>query len=73
MILLPCREWGLVAMIDRCEKSHQEENLSSCSSSAFYTYTADTHHAAMIIMSRKDGRKEATDLVWRLQRQWLQC
>jgi hypothetical protein len=46
-------------MIDRCEKSHQAENLSSCSYSAFCAYTANTHHAAM--MSRIGGCKEATD------------
>jgi hypothetical protein len=32
------------AMIDRCKKLHQAENLSSCSYSAFYTSTHSTSH-----------------------------
>jgi len=51
-------------MINRCEKLHRAENLSSCSYSTFGAYTANTHHAAM--MYRIGGRKEATDLAWRL-------
>jgi hypothetical protein len=54
------------AMIDRCEKSHQAENLSSCSYSAFCAYTAATHHSTMMIQI--GGREEAADLAWRLPR-----
>jgi len=58
-------------MIDRCKKSHREENLSSCFYSAFCAYTADMHHASM--MSQIGRREEATDSAWRLPRQRLQC
>ena len=58
-------------MIDRCKKLHREENLSSCSYSAFCTYSADMHHASM--MSQIGGRKEVIDLALRLPRRWLQC
>jgi hypothetical protein len=56
-------------MIDRCEKSHQAENFSSFSHSTFCTSTAATHHTAM--MYQIGGRKEATNLAWRLPRQQL--
>jgi len=54
------RRMTAATMIDRCKKSHQAENLSSCSYSAFCAYTANTHHAAM--MSRIGGCEEATNL-----------
>jgi hypothetical protein len=57
------------AMIYRCKKFHQTENLSSCSCSAFCISTTATHHDAM--MSRIGGRKEATDSAWRLLRRWF--
>jgi len=56
-------------MIDRCEKSHRAENLSSCFYSAFCAYTVATHHAA--IMYPIGGHEEATNLAWRLARQQL--
>jgi len=46
-------------MINRCKKSHQAENLSSCSYSAFCAYTAVMYHSVM--MFRIGGRKEETD------------
>ena len=46
-------------MIDRCEKSHRAENLSSCSYSAFCAYTATAAAAAMMFLI--GGRKDATD------------
>jgi len=65
--MLPLWEWGLMAalgrrqtaaaMIDRCEKSHRAEKLSTCSYSAFCAYTTATHHAAM--MSPIGRREEA--------------
>jgi hypothetical protein len=64
------QEWGTTstAMIDQCEKLHRAENLSSFSHSAFCTSTAATHHAA--VMGQIDGRKEATNLAWRLPIRW---
>ncbi len=56
-------------MIDRCEKSHRAENLSFFSHSTFCTSTAATHHTVM--MYQIGGRKEVTDLVWRLPRRRL--
>jgi hypothetical protein len=35
-------------MIDRCEKSHRAENLSSCSYFAFCAYAAAAAAAAMM-------------------------
>ena len=57
------------AMIDQREKSHRADNLSSCSYSAFCAYAATAAAAAM--MFRIGGRKEATDLAWRLPRRRL--
>jgi hypothetical protein len=57
------------AMIDRCEKSHRAENLSSCSYSAFCLYPPDMHHAAM--MYQIGRRKEATNSAWRLLKRQL--
>jgi hypothetical protein len=48
-------------MIDRCEKSHQAENLSSFSDCTFCTSTAVAHHATM--MYRISGCEEAKDLL----------
>jgi hypothetical protein len=60
------RRTTAAAMIDRCKKLHQAENLSSCSYSPFCISTTNTHHADM--MSGIGGRKEATNLAWRLWR-----
>ncbi len=57
------------AMIDRCEKLHQAENLVSWTYSSVFAATTTTHHTAM--MYRIGGRKEATDSAWRLKRQPL--
>ncbi len=65
------RRTTAASVIDRCKKSHRAENLSSCSYSAFCTFTAATHHAAM--MYRISRREEATDLAWRLPRRRLRC
>ncbi len=56
-------------MIDRREKSHRAENLVSWPYSSEFSATTTMHHTAM--MYRTGGRKEATDLAWRLLRQWL--
>ncbi len=52
------------AMIDRREKLHQAENLVSWPYSSESAATTTTHHTTM--MYQIDGRKEATDLAWRL-------
>ena len=49
----------MATMINRCKKSLQAENLSSCPYSAFCTYTAATYHSVM--MFQIGGREEATD------------
>jgi hypothetical protein len=51
-------------MIAQREKSHQAENLVSRPYSSEFATTTATHHTAM--MYQIGGRKEATDLVWRL-------
>ncbi len=63
------RRMTAAAMINQCKKLHRAENLSFCSFSAFCTYTTATHHAAM--MFQIGGRKEATNLAWRLPRRRL--
>ncbi len=57
------------AMIDRREKLHRADLLSFCSYSAFCAYAATAAAAAM--MFRIGGRKEVTDLAWRLRRRRL--
>ena len=50
-------------MIDRCEKSHQAENLISWPYSSKFSTTTATHRTAM--MYQISRHKESTDLAWR--------
>jgi hypothetical protein len=51
-------------MIDQREKLHRAENLVSLPYSSEFAATTATHHTSM--MYRIGGRKEATNLAWRL-------
>ena len=44
-------------MIDRCEKSHRAENLSSCSYSAFCAYAAAAAAAAAMMFRNRWTRR----------------
>ncbi len=59
----------LTAMIKRHDKLHQAENLVFWPYSSEFAATTTTFHTAMVY--RISGRKEATNLVWRLPRQQL--
>ena len=59
----------LTAMIDRHKKLHQAENLVSWPYSSKFATTTATHHTAM--MYQIGGRKEATNLGWRLHQKQL--
>jgi hypothetical protein len=56
-------------MINRCEKSHRAGNFAFWPHSSKFATTTATHHTTM--MYQIGGRKEATNLAWRLPQRWL--
>jgi len=49
------RRMTAAVMIDRCEKSHRADNLSSCSYSAFCAYAATAAAATMMFRKLHNG------------------
>jgi hypothetical protein len=64
------RRTTLTAMIDRREKSYRAENLVYWPYSSKFATTTATHHTAM--RYQIGGRKQTTNLVWRMPQRQLE-